>query len=139
MGDQPFPPAARKKILRVLFISLLLDLVSLPVLQSTIHALQAANTLTLTPPDIIHLHPPPLPPTNLLLPQPRSLLLHQPIRNFNSLPHPPCPHPSRPKRLQILLRSPNLLKIRHCPPRRRPRLPLLPLPSHRLTHNRPPV
>jgi len=139
MGDQPFPPAARKKILRVLFISLLLDLVSLSVLNSAIYTLQAANTLTLTHPDILHLHPPPLPPTHLFLPQPRSLLHHPWRPLINNLSHPPRPHPPRPKCLQILLRTPNLIKIRYCPARRCFGLSVLPLSSHRLPHNRPPL
>lgn len=61
MASNTLPPAQRKKILRVLFISLLLDLVGL-ILDVTL--LRLTDTLVL---DIVHLHSSPVPLATYLL------------------------------------------------------------------------
>jgi hypothetical protein len=76
--------------------------------------------------DILYLHPAAVPFLTYFLPLPRL------ATDFT-----PEPHLLLPKRLQTVLLNPHQLKVRHRPPRRRARLPLLPPPGHRLTHYRP--
>lgn len=80
------------------------------------------------PIDLIHIHPPALSLPPHLLPLPRA--------PHNPPAFPPQYHPLLPQCLQNLLLSPFVLTTRHCPPRRRSRLPLLlpsspRVPSHR--------
>lgn len=65
-------PAARKKVLRVIAISLLLDLVSLGCF-SQIPAACVCIQLTLKPPiDFFYFHPPALPQASRVLPRSRG-------------------------------------------------------------------
>lgn len=88
--------AHRKQVLKVLMISLLLDLVRLNFnLTSHVSSPKANNS-----PDLLHLHPAALPVSTLLLPRPRPL-------SFLT----PEPHLPLPKRLQERLRPPHRLPL----------------------------
>lgn len=84
--------AQRKQVLKVLMISLLLDLVRKADPHPTCNPLK--------PPDLLHLHPPTLPLPSILLPRSGSL---------SELP--PQPHLPLPKRLQELLRPSHRLPL----------------------------
>lgn len=90
MAATALPAAKRKQILRVIFISLLLDLVGDP-LEPTAHMLMG------NPLDILHLHTTSLPEAPRILPESRS---PGSILDFR-----PQSHPPRPQCLQTLLFS----------------------------------
>lgn len=85
--------AQRKQVLKVLMISLLLDLVRKADPHPTCNPLKQS-------PDLLYLHPPTLPFPSILLPRSRSL---------SELP--PQPYLPLPKRLQERLRPPHRLSL----------------------------
>lgn len=119
-------PEQRKKVLRVLFISLLLDLVR--NLQSTLFISNAQRLILNV--DIIHLYSPPIPQAPRILPDSRRKTLE---------PEPPIdPHahsePAEP--VQEQLRQTNQRPLRHRPARRSARLALLFLSGDRVANHR---
>lgn len=112
----PVSPERRKKVLKVLFISLLLDLVCL---DSAIPCFSPCPWLTLQSQDILHLHPTLVPQTPRVLPQCRN----------TRIPDPPLADLLWPQCVQEQLQQTHQRSLRHCPPRRRTRLHLLHLPG----------
>jgi hypothetical protein len=84
-------PERRKQVLKVLFISLLLDLVS-----RVDHGPSASTRLTVVPRlDLLHLHPPAVPQAPRILPRRRCL-----DRIFIFEPDPPLSRPGPSQCLQ---------------------------------------
>lgn len=123
-------PERRKQVLKVLFISLLLDLVS------RLHHRPIPSTrLTVVPClDLIHLYSPAVSQTPRILPRRRCLDYIFIFESDHSLS---CPRPSQC--LQEHLRQTNQRSLRHRPVGRCSRLALLLLPGHRLTRHWPSV
>ena len=115
-GTLPVSAALRKKVLKVLFISLLLDLVRHPMPPLVLHATR------LTGVDIIHLHPAPVPQAHRVLPQSRDWRPE----------YDPLQDPRGFECIQELVCEADQFALRHCPARRRTRLALLDMPGRRI-------
>ena len=120
-------PERRKQVLKVLFISLLLDLVS-----RVDHCPSASTRLTVVPLDLLHFHPPALSQAPRILPR-RRCLDHVSILESN-------PSFSRPRPTQCLqehICQTDQRSLRHCPVGRCTGLALFLLPGHRLARHWP--
>ena len=122
-------PQRRKQVLKVLFISLLLDLVS-----RVVHCPSASVRLTLVPLDLLHLHPPAVPQAPRILPRRRRLYLV-----FILKPDPSLSCPGSPQCIQEYFCQTYQRPLRHCPVGRCTRLALFLLPGHRVTCHWPSV
>lgn len=122
-------PERRKQVLKVLFISLLLDLVS-----RVVHCPSASVRLTVAPLDLLHLHPPAVPQAPRILPRCRCLDLV-----FILEPNAALSRPRPPQCIQEYLCQTDQRSLRHCPVGRCIRLALFLLPGHRLTRHWPSV
>jgi hypothetical protein len=111
----PVSPERRKKVLKVLFISLLLDLVCLDCSTPCFFPVPSAYTSQ----DILHLHPTLVPQTPRILPKCRN----------TRVPDTPLADLLWPQCVQEQLQQTHQRPLRYCPPRRRTRLHLLHLPG----------
>ena len=123
-------PERRKQVLKVLFISLLLDLVS-----RIDHCPSASTHLTVVPPlDLLHLHSPAVPQAPRILPRRRCL-----DHIFILEPDHSLARPRPPQCIQEYLRQTNQRSLRHRSLGRCSRLAFLLLPGHRVTRHWPSV
>ena len=122
-------PERRKQVLKVLFISLLLDLVS-----RVVHCPSTGTHLTVLPLDLLHLHPPAVPQAPRILPRRRCLDLV-----FILELDPSLSRLSPPQCIQEHVCQTHQRPLRHCPVGRCTRLALFLLPGHCVTRHWPSV
>lgn len=116
-SSSPIDPATRKRVLKVIAVSLLLDLVCL--VGHNVAPRGQAMWLTICL-DLLHLHPATVSETARVLPRSRGAFHH--IRQPTDAPT-KCHYLL--EQIQGVLLAPYRLSLRHCPARRRPGQPLL--------------